>query len=214
MAFIVPAIISKDFFDLTKKISVVERFYGCPFVQLDIMDGKFVPNKTIGAESIAKLRTQLSYELHLMIHDPLQKIEEFIALQPERLIVHYTSKKEMEQLFVVLKACKIKVAIALNLGTSVAQVEPFLKYIDSVLLMSVVPGSYGAAFHSGIYKKIRAMKKLAPDLPVAIDGGVGRDTIKKLIAAGADRLCVGSRIFETPDPLASYQELKKLCYDR
>ncbi len=210
MVIIVPAIIAKSFRDLQGKVRIAETFPTCRWVQIDIMDGKFVPARSVSVRVVSKIRTPLHLELHLMVTHPEEILDQILKTHAGRVIVHAGSSSNLHGLFDALKQAKIKGAIALNPENPVAMIKPYLTKIDSVLLLSVQPGSYGAKFLPSVYGKIRAIRKMDRHLPVAIDGGVSLENAVKLIRAGADRLSVGSRIFLAEDPRASYRQFKNI----
>ncbi len=207
---IIPAILAKTSHELREKIRRAENFPGCRLVQLDIMDGRFVKNKSISARAIQKIQTRLNLELHLMIQDPEKQMLAFVATRAKRIIVHFESSKRLKELFSTLKQAKINIGLALNPKTPLEEINPFVQDIDFLLLMAVDPGQYGSLFQSSVYRKICQARKQTPRLPIEIDGGVSLDNILKLHASGADRFVVGSRIFLEKDPSEAYKQFRSV----
>ena len=161
--------------------------------QIDVMDNKFVKNKSVSLKIIKNTKTKLKKELHLMIKNPENKLKEIISIHPYSVIIHYSSTKKLDFIIKELKKHKIKVAIGLNPGTSINVLKHYLKKVDYFLLMTVYPGFYGAKFQPKILNKIKALRKITR-LPIEVDGHIDYKTAPKVVKAGANILCSGSFI--------------------
>lgn len=210
MTKIVPAIIAKTPEDLREKLRISESFPTCKLVQIDVMDGRFVPQRSINFRALQNTQTKLDYELHLMVQRPERSISGFLQTKACRIIVHHEASMHIVELLLRMRESKIKTAVALNPNTPISVLRQYLGLMDMVVLLAVSPGSYGGEFQTKIYHRIRQVKKLYSALPVEVDGGVSRKNAKKLVASGADFLCVGSRIFQAENPKEAYKALRHL----
>ncbi len=226
MVEIIPTIIAKDFEDLQKKVKLVES--SVQTVQLDIMDGVFVPNQTWNNPvELSGLETNLFLEAHLMIVNPHQFLNEWLASKVKRVILHWEALEKIHNHEILpyksqigagfpisnlVQESRVKgkeFGVALNPWTPVTVLENFIGEIDTVLLMSVNPGFGGQPFQSTVIPKIAALRQKYPDVKIGVDGGVNFENIKELVGAGANFLYVGSFIFEADDPAAAIEQLKK-----
>jgi ribulose-phosphate 3-epimerase len=205
---IIPAIIAKNKDELVQKLHTVESFPNCRLVHIDIMDGKFVSNKTISYKTLKETCPSIPFELHLMVEQPEQHISDWIGTKPRRIILHHESTKRLPSLFPLFKKAKMEASIALNPETPVTVLKS-LQPIKRLLLMSVNPGSYGAKFLPLIYKKIRNARRIFPRIRIAIDGGVSLENIGKLQKSGASDFCIGSRVFQTENRKMAFVQFKK-----
>jgi ribulose-phosphate 3-epimerase len=206
MKKIIPAIIAKDKKELEtrfKKISFAKT------IQLDIMDGKFVKNKSLLFDF--KVLKNKKYEAHLMIENPKNWILKNYK-KVNTIIFHYESCKnsnEINNLIKLIKLKKRKIGIAINPKTSVSKINSFIKLINMVLIMSVNPGKYGSKFIGQTLKKIKQLKKLYPKLKIEVDGGINNKTIKKIKKTNVDKFVVGSYLQKAENSKKIYDELRK-----
>lgn len=165
------------------------------WVQLDLMDNKFVPNKSIGLDIIKKYPLDFQKEAQLMVIDPNVWIDGLIELGVDRIIFPVEVGQDIKDLISKVKNNKIEVGLSLNPETEVTILDSYLGLIDAVLLMSVKPGLEGQQFDAKTYEKISYLKEKNPSLKIGVDGGINDTNIKNLVDAGADYLAIGSFLF-------------------
>lgn len=201
---IVPAIIAKTQKELDKRIKKVKNH--AKLLQLDVMDGKFVKNKSLWFDF--KLpKTKCRYEAHLMIKYPKKWIEKN-SRKVHRIYIHSESCKDLGKVIRIAKKKRKKVGIAINPKTTVRKIRKYLNRIDSVLVMTVKPGKYGNRFVPSALKKVRALRKLKPKLNIEVDGGISPKTIKKASDAGADLFVSGSYIMKSRNAKKAIKKLE------
>ncbi|MBU1113146.1 MAG: ribulose-phosphate 3-epimerase [Candidatus Omnitrophica bacterium] len=205
---IVPALLTDKKNKLIQMLEVCSGF--CDFVQIDIMDGIFVPSKSLSLDDLKGLNIPVRSEAHLMVADPLEWLAAFKALGAEKLIYHFEIKKDHSALISEIKKNGLKAGLAVNPDTAIKDFEYLLDEVDTVLFMSVNPGFYGAQFIPGVLEKIKKFKTKYPDCLTGIDGGVKLSNARLIKSSGVDYICVGSAVLQSPDPQASYQELVKI----
>ncbi|MFZ7946638.1 ribulose-phosphate 3-epimerase [Neobacillus sp. 19] len=204
MVKIAPSILSADFSKLGEEILAVEKG-GADYIHIDVMDGHFVPNITIGPLIVEAIRplTKLPLDVHLMIENPDQYIEAFVKAGADYITVHVEACRHLHRTIQNIKSFGIKAGVVLNPATPVETIQHIIGDIDMVLLMSVNPGFGGQAFIPEILPKIRKVKEMAEqkgiNLEIEIDGGVNPETAKQCKEAGANVLVAGSAIYNQPD---------------
>ena len=208
---IAPSILSADFAALGEAIARVEAA-GADQLHVDVMDGHFVPNLTLGPpviESIRK-RTRLPLDVHLMIEEPDRWVETYVKAGADYLTVHAEATPHLERILVQIREAGAKAGVALNPSTAPEVLEYVLEDLDLVLVMSVNPGFGGQSFIPTAYEKIRRLRTLlgGRDVWVSVDGGVKADNAGPLARAGATVLVAGSSIFGAPDPGAAVTALR------
>lgn len=206
---IVPAILTNEAKTLEWMIRLAESF--TDYVQVDIMDGKFVPTDSIGVEDLGKIKTSLRMEAHLMVEDLEDCLKAFKEAGCEKIVFHFEATSNPLRVIKKIRELDLKAGLALNPDTPISKVGPFLEEIDSVLLMSVHPGFYGAKFIPEMLNKARELRKMWPETIIGMDGGLKSTNILEAKEAGVDQACVGSRIFKADDPKEAFLELKKLA---
>lgn len=201
---IAPSILSADFSRLKDEIQAVEAA-GADWLHVDVMDGHFVPNLTIGpivVESIRKV-TQLPLDVHLMITDPDKYIPEFIRAGADWVSVHPDTCREPKTTLRKIRELGAKASLVVNPDVALEKVEPYLSEMDMILMMTVFPGFGGQAFIEDVLPKIEKARTLiyGKKLPVLVeaDGGIKTDNIQRVVGAGAEVIVSGSGIFKTPD---------------
>ncbi len=204
---IVPAVLTDKPQELEKMIAQAETF--CDLVQIDIMDGKFVPSKSVSAEDLAKIETGLKLEIHIMVDEPTRYLEPFKKAGAKRIVFHYESKEDPSEVIRSIRALGLEAGIAINPETPAADVEKFFKDIDILLFLSVNPGFYGSKFLPEVCEKAKALKDRKDKPVIAMDGGIKADNILLIRDAGVDIACVGSGIYGKGDAKQNYQDLLK-----
>lgn len=197
---ICPSILSADFAILKEEILDVEKG-GADIIHCDIMDGSFVPNISFGAKIVSDVNkiTDLPLDVHLMINNPENYIEDFFQSGADFISVHYENNYHLNRLINLIKSFGIKAGVVLNPSTSVDVLNYIIEYADFVLLMSVNPGFGGQRFIPNTLEKISELKELIDrknlKCRIEVDGGVGPENIKQLSDAGADMFVCGSSVF-------------------
>jgi ribulose-phosphate 3-epimerase len=218
MVEIVPSILSADFAHLGDEIARVEKG-GVRMLHLDVMDGHFVPNLTIGPPVVKSIRkaTSLTLDVHLMIEQPDRLIPEFVAAGADQVSVHQETCPHLERTLRLIQSLGAKAGVVLNPATPLNTLEYVIDVADFVLLMTVNPGFGGQEFIPQMVRKIRELdrwkKELGLPLPVEIDGGVSAENLAGLVRAGVDWAVAGSEVFHSPDPTAKVTELRRIAVD-
>ncbi len=212
-ALIAPSILSADFTRIADAVATAEQA-GADIIHVDIMDGHFVPNLTLGPQLVASLRgkTKLPIDVHLMVEEPRKFIPAFHEAGADWISFHLEASSHLHKDISLVKEFGRKAGLALNPATPIGLMEEILGELDFVLLMSVNPGWGGQKFIPSALDKIRSLKALieAKKLEVAIevDGGINMDNLADLVRAGTDVVVAGSAIFGAPDPAAVIREIK------
>jgi ribulose-phosphate 3-epimerase len=211
MIKIAPSILSADFAALGEEIAVVEAG-GADQLHVDVMDGRFVPNITIGpvvVEAIRK-RTRLPLDVHLMIVEPERYIPAFVGAGADLVTVHGEACPHLQRALAQIRELGAKAGVALNPSTAPATLPYVLEDIDLVLVMSVNPGFGGQKFIPGSLGKVREVRSIVGDraVDVSVDGGVTASVARSLVAHGASILVAGSSVFGMPDRGAAIRELR------
>jgi len=215
MKKIAPSIISADFSRLGEEISAVETG-GADWIHIDVMDGHFVPNITIGPGVIGSLRktTKLPFDVHLMIENPHRYIEDFAAAGSDIITVHVEATHHLHRSVAMIRDMGIKAGVSLNPATPLIQVEPLLADLDLLLIMTVNPGFGGQEFISSMLPKIRKAKEMintiSPAISLEVDGGVNLENIKTIAEAGADVVVAGTSIFGSKDYRSTIAAMKAI----
>ncbi|MCX9013641.1 MAG: ribulose-phosphate 3-epimerase [Candidatus Methanoperedens sp.] len=203
---IIPAIIARTQKELDKKLNTVEGY--SELVQLDIMDGRFVPNNSLDFDFDVS-GSNTSFEAHLMITDPMGWIEKN-WWKVDTIIVHFESCEKPGDIIRFVKDKGKNIGFAINPETAVHNVKPYLDDIDQLLVMTVNPGFYGGKFLPETLSKISEARKIKPDLDIEVDGGVTPETIKSIDDAGANMFVSGSYILKSDGVKEAIDSLRKL----
>jgi ribulose-phosphate 3-epimerase len=217
MVEILPSILSADFAHLGDEIARVERG-GARMLHLDVMDGHFVPNLTIGppvVESIRKI-TKAHLDCHLMIENPERFIPAFAQAGADSISVHLEACRHLDAVLHEIHNAGVKAGVVLNPATPVSLLENAIEVADYVLLMSVNPGFGGQDFIPYVLDKVRQLQdmrqwKKKQNMPIEIDGGVHLDNLAQVVRAGCDWIVTGSAIFHSTDPEATVREMREIA---
>jgi len=208
---IAPSILSADFAKLADEISIVESA-GVNIVHLDVMDGHFVPNITIGPPVIAKLRkySDLVFDSHLMISEPARYAERFVEAGVDHITFHIEATNEPEKLIDKLHELGVTAGVCLNPETPVESIEKVAPLCDMVLVMTVHPGFGAQKFMPEAAKKIVQVREIVgPEIRVEVDGGVDSTTTSIVVSYGADTLVAGNAIFSKTDRIAAIEAIRE-----
>lgn len=213
MIKIAPSILSADFFKLGDEIKSIENA-GADLIHIDVMDGHFVPNITIGSLVVKAIKpnTNLPLDVHLMIENPDNYIESFAKNGADIISVHVEATDHLHRTIQLIKSYGVKAAVAINPATPLCELEYIIGDIDMVLLMSVNPGFGGQKFIPNVLPKIRQVREMIErkglTIDIEVDGGVNEQTVKEVIEAGANVLVAGSYVFGNDNRELAISKLK------
>jgi ribulose-phosphate 3-epimerase len=211
---IAPSILSADFSRLSEEVRAVEKA-GADLIHVDVMDGHFVPNITIGPLVVTGLKklTSLPLDVHLMIEEPERYIEAFAQAGSTWITIHAEVCPRLSPMIKRIRKLKVRPGVVLNPSTSLKTLNPILEEIDLVLLMSVNPGFGGQFFIPSTLKKIERLKKMIDQnhysLEIEVDGGIKLENIGEVSRAGGDIFVLGTGIFKTKDYRETIQKLRR-----
>ena len=208
---IAPSLLSADFADLKTEIAKVTEA-GADWLHVDVMDGNFVPNITLGMPIVKAMKphAKIPLDVHLMIDNPERYIQEFVQAGSQYLTLHVESTQVMKASLEKIRSLGCKAGITLRPRTALDDVKPFLSQVDLVLVMTVEPGFGGQSFMSNQLEKIKTLKKWRDEglgkYLIQVDGGIAAETAKVCIEAGADVLVAGSAVFKGEKSVENYKK--------
>ncbi|HEY4708107.1 MAG: ribulose-phosphate 3-epimerase [Deltaproteobacteria bacterium GWA2_55_10] len=209
-----PSILSADFTRLGEELNAIERA-GADYVHVDVMDGRFVPNITIGPFVVEAIRraTGLPLDVHLMIEEPERYIDEFARAGSSIITVHVEATRHLNKTVQAIKGHGLKAGVSLNPGTPAGALEAIMDDVDLILVMSVNPGFSGQGFIPSSLAKIRTVREMISAsgrrIELEVDGGIKAGNIAEVASAGADVFVSGSGVFSIPDYAATIGEMKR-----
>lgn len=210
-----PSILAADFSKLEEQVAQIEKG-GAHYIHVDVMDGHFVPNISFGAAVMKSLlgKTRLPFDVHLMIENPDQYLEDFMTDNTKIITVHAEACAHLHRTVQHIKSLGVRAGVSINPATPVSALDAIIEDVDLVLIMSVNPGFGGQKFIPSSLKKIEELKELKekrnPKLEIEIDGGITAENIRAVTDAGVELVVAGSTVFGTPDIEKSVKELLEL----
>jgi ribulose-phosphate 3-epimerase len=213
---IAPSILASNFAKLGEEVRAVEEG-GADVIHVDVMDGHFVPNISIGIPVVASLRkaTRLPLDVHLMIEQPETYIADFVRAGADRVLIHQEATVHLDRALAMIREHGAQAGAAINPATPVAMLTEILDKVETVLVMSVNPGYGGQKFISGTVEKIRQLNqwraRYNASFRIEVDGGVDLENLAELAQAGANTFVAGTSIFHQPDPAAATRQMRKLA---
>ena len=208
---VVPSILTNDPVTLETMIRQAESFTN--YVQMDIMDGQFVPSRSITVEHLASIPTKLSWEAHLMVLHSEDYLNGFRQAGARKVIFHYEATSSPQEVISRARDLGLGVGLAINPDTTIPTMLPLIDEVDSVLLMTVNPGFYGSKFIPKVLDKVTGLRKARPETEIGVDGGVKENNITQIAQTGVDVIYVGSAIFLHPQPGESFRRLLALAQE-
>lgn len=218
MALIVPSILAADFAHLADDIQRVENG-GASMIHIDIMDGHFVPNLTMGPPLVTSIRkvTKLKFDVHLMIEEPDRYIPDFVEAGANHVSVHQETCPNLDRTLHLIRSHGAGPGVVLNPATPIHTLEDVLDLVDHVLIMSVNPGFGGQEFIPRSLHKIQQLRRWREErrlnFAIEIDGGVSRDNVAEIVKAGCDWLVAGSSVFHSADAAAAVKEMQQIAHE-
>jgi len=208
MAILIPVVNPKNLNDLKKKISQLKGYKG--LIQIDLSDGEFTRWKNYtNLSKIKDLKISLPFEIHFMFEKPEKYMEDLVFLKPKRIILHIEALKDFKKCYKICKDNDIELALAICPETPISVLDPYLKYLNTLLILSVIPGPSGQTMQHYVLENIPILKKKSKKLKIELDGGVNERNLDTVIAFGVDYLAMGSAIFDAKKPMDRIRFLEK-----
>lgn len=204
-----PSMLASDYANLQTELEKCEKG-GADLIHLDVMDGHFVPNISIGAPVIAAMKRvcAIDFDVHLMISNPYSYIDDFINSGADIITFHTECDSDIQKTIDKIIAGGCKAGLAVKPNTPIEEVFPYLDKLSMVLVMTVEPGFGGQGFMESTLPKIKSLRQKCPMLDIQVDGGINTETVKLAGAAGANVFVAGSAVFNSDDPAAAIQTLR------
>ena len=206
MVEIAPSMLGANFGEMKRDAELVAPHSA--YLHMDVMDGHFVPNLTMGPDLVKALRSIADIDVHLMVTNPSDFIKDFSDVGADIISVHVEAN-DPGKAIKLIKELKIKAGIAIKPSTPSSAIEPFVESVDMILVMSVEPGYCGQSFHENAIQRVKTYREKYPDKIIEVDGGVGPENASLLADAGATLLVAGSAIFGSSDPIKIIKDMKK-----
>tara|TARA_B110001454_G_scaffold42384_1_gene41573 strand:- start:2012 stop:2635 length:624 start_codon:yes stop_codon:yes gene_type:complete len=203
---IAPSMLGANFGEMKRDAELVAPHSA--YLHMDVMDGHFVPNLTMGPDLVKALRGIADIDVHLMVTNPSDFIKDFSDVGADIISVHVEAN-DPGKAIKLIKELKIKAGIAIKPSTPSSAIEPFVESVDMILVMSVEPGYCGQSFHENAIQRVKTYREKYPDKIIEVDGGVGPENASLLADAGATLLVAGSAIFGSSDPIKVIKDMKK-----
>lgn len=202
-----PSILASDYANLEKEL---DKCASAQLIHVDVMDGHFVPNISIGAPVVSSIKKvcNIPFDVHLMISNPLQYVEDFANAGADIICFHTECDSPIDETVDKIISLSKKAALAIKPGTDAKAVIPYLDKLDMVLVMTVEPGFGGQSFMESTMPKIEAIRAIAPDIDIEVDGGINPETVKIAAKAGANVFVAGSAVFKSENPESTINLLK------
>ncbi len=205
---VVPAILTDDPSALEKMARQAETF--TDFVQIDIMDGRFVPSRSVTLEQLTGLPEKLRWEAHLMVKDPEEYVADLKRAGASKVIFHHEATTSPYEVISRSGEFEMDIGLAINPETPVSAIAPYMNQVNSILLLTVTPGFYGSKFIPEAMDKVAELRDIKSGIEIGVDGGIKENNIRQIASTGVDYICIGSAVFLQPDPAESYRHLQSL----
>jgi ribulose-phosphate 3-epimerase len=199
---IVPAVLAENYDDFVLRLREAESF--TDYIQIDLMDGIFVPSLSFPGEKLKSIKTSIDFEIHLMVKHPAAYMSNISNPQLKKVIFHFESDVKHLDFIEQMKKRGIDIGMAIKPETEIREWQGMAELVDSLLFLTVDPGAYGSPFKSEVMEKIRQARHMFKDKILSADGGVSLENLKLFLEAGLDYVCVGSRIFLKGNPGENY----------